>query len=92
MIYVFGNEFNILISKYRFFLMKCIELVLCNDLVITASVSQGPCQNVITVIEKFQDSLFVCGTNGHKPQCWKLVSVCTSCIYIYQCLTFSVIQ
>ncbi|KAM3609607.1 uncharacterized protein V6R79_017694 [Siganus canaliculatus] len=35
---------------------------------------EGPCQNVITVIEKFQDSLFVCGTNGEKPQCWKLFS------------------
>ncbi|XP_034734083.1 semaphorin-7A isoform X1 [Etheostoma cragini] len=35
---------------------------------------EGQCANVITVIEKFQDSLFVCGTNGHKPQCWKLVS------------------
>ncbi|XP_071354558.1 semaphorin-7A [Trachinotus anak] len=33
---------------------------------------EGPCENVITVIEKFQDSLFVCGTNGRKPQCWKL--------------------
>lgn len=35
---------------------------------------EGPCENVITVIEKFQDSLFVCGTNGQKPQCWKLFS------------------
>ncbi|XP_070829118.1 semaphorin-7A isoform X2 [Chaetodon trifascialis] len=35
---------------------------------------EGPCDNVITVIEKFQDSLFVCGTNGQKPQCWKLFS------------------
>ncbi|XP_029008337.1 semaphorin-7A [Betta splendens] len=33
---------------------------------------EGPCENVITVIEEFQDSLFVCGTNGHNPQCWKL--------------------
>lgn len=33
---------------------------------------EKPCKNVITVIEKFQDSLFVCGTNGHRPQCWKL--------------------
>ncbi|KAK5867353.1 hypothetical protein PBY51_011854 [Eleginops maclovinus] len=33
---------------------------------------EGRCENVITVIEKFQDSLFVCGTNGNKPQCWKL--------------------
>ncbi|XP_072242009.1 semaphorin-7A [Leuresthes tenuis] len=30
------------------------------------------CENVITVIERFQDSLFVCGTNGNKPKCWKL--------------------
>ncbi|XP_039989057.1 semaphorin-7A [Xiphias gladius] len=35
---------------------------------------EGPCENVITVIERFQDSLFVCGTNGHRPQCWKLFS------------------
>ncbi|XP_035498125.1 semaphorin-7A isoform X2 [Scophthalmus maximus] len=34
---------------------------------------KGPCENVITVIEKFYDGLFVCGTNGHKPQCWKLL-------------------
>ncbi|XP_060891410.1 semaphorin-7A [Labrus mixtus] len=33
---------------------------------------EGLCENVITVIEKFQDSLFVCGTNGRRPQCWKL--------------------
>ncbi|XP_069019637.1 semaphorin-7A isoform X1 [Embiotoca jacksoni] len=33
---------------------------------------KGPCENVITVIEKFQDSLFVCGTNRLKPQCWTL--------------------
>ncbi|XP_017261087.1 semaphorin-7A [Kryptolebias marmoratus] len=33
---------------------------------------EGPCKNVITVIEKFQDSVFVCGTNGLKPKCWKL--------------------
>lgn len=35
---------------------------------------QDHCENVITVIEKFQDSLFVCGTNAHRPQCWKLFS------------------
>lgn len=34
----------------------------------------GSCENVITVIEQFQDSIFVCGTNGLKPQCWKLFS------------------
>ncbi|XP_061077816.1 semaphorin-7A isoform X2 [Conger conger] len=31
------------------------------------------CENIITIIQQFQDSLFVCGTNGNKPQCWKLV-------------------
>ncbi|XP_046890503.1 semaphorin-7A [Hypomesus transpacificus] len=36
--------------------------------------TEEPCQNVITVIQHFQDSVFVCGTNGHKPQCWKLYS------------------
>lgn len=35
---------------------------------------EGSCQNVITVIEKFQESLFICGTNGKRPQCWKLFS------------------
>ncbi|KAL0968902.1 hypothetical protein UPYG_G00273410 [Umbra pygmaea] len=35
---------------------------------------ESPCENVITVIQTFQDSLFVCGTNGNKPQCWKLYS------------------
>ncbi|KAJ8417605.1 hypothetical protein AAFF_G00224480 [Aldrovandia affinis] len=30
------------------------------------------CQNIITVIEQFQDSLFVCGTNANMPVCWKV--------------------
>ncbi|KAJ8344487.1 hypothetical protein SKAU_G00318160 [Synaphobranchus kaupii] len=30
------------------------------------------CENIITVIQQFQDSLFVCGTNGNTPQCWTL--------------------
>ncbi|KAM4553947.1 semaphorin-7A [Fundulus diaphanus] len=33
----------------------------------------GPCKNEITVIEKFQDDLFVCGTNGRRPMCWKVI-------------------
>ncbi|XP_060743168.1 semaphorin-7A [Tachysurus vachellii] len=32
------------------------------------------CENVITVIEEFQDWLFVCATNGKQPKCWKLDS------------------
>ncbi|CAL8356226.1 unnamed protein product [Lota lota] len=38
------------------------------------NVIEGPCTNVITVIQEFQNSLFVCGTNGNKPQCWNLYS------------------
>ncbi|KAJ8271970.1 hypothetical protein COCON_G00108290 [Conger conger] len=31
-----------------------------------------PCENIITVIEQFQDSLFICGTNAYMPLCWKV--------------------
>ncbi|XP_054877045.1 semaphorin-7A [Poeciliopsis prolifica] len=34
--------------------------------------SDGQCKNVITIIEKFGGYTFACGTNGHKPKCWKL--------------------
>ncbi|XP_066524413.1 semaphorin-7A isoform X2 [Hoplias malabaricus] len=30
------------------------------------------CGNTITVIDKFQNSMLVCGTNGGNPRCWKL--------------------
>ncbi|XP_048014296.1 semaphorin-7A [Megalobrama amblycephala] len=30
------------------------------------------CENVVTVIERFEDCTFVCGTNGEEPMCWKL--------------------
>ncbi|KAG7468250.1 hypothetical protein MATL_G00140920 [Megalops atlanticus] len=33
---------------------------------------QTLCENIITVIVEFQDSLFVCGTNAQMPLCWKL--------------------
>nr|XP_015198853.1 PREDICTED: semaphorin-7A [Lepisosteus oculatus] len=33
---------------------------------------EDSCENVITVMQQFQDSLFVCGTNGMRPQCWNL--------------------
>ncbi|XP_023153793.2 semaphorin-7A [Amphiprion ocellaris] len=33
---------------------------------------EGPCENVVTVIEKFKDSVFVCATDEQNPQCWKL--------------------
>uniref|UniRef100_A0A8C2IUP7 Semaphorin 7A n=1 Tax=Cyprinus carpio TaxID=7962 RepID=A0A8C2IUP7_CYPCA len=33
---------------------------------------EGSCENVVTVIERFENYTFVCGTNGEQPQCWKL--------------------
>ncbi|XP_056595835.1 semaphorin-7A [Triplophysa dalaica] len=30
------------------------------------------CENVVTVIELFQNSTLVCGTNGENPMCWTL--------------------
>lgn len=33
---------------------------------------RSSCENVITVIEELQDWIFVCGTNGKQPRCWKL--------------------
>ncbi|XP_052454023.1 semaphorin-7A [Carassius gibelio] len=35
---------------------------------------EGSCENVVTVIERFENYTFVCGTNGEQPQCWKLSS------------------
>ncbi|KAI7811881.1 putative semaphorin-7A, partial [Triplophysa rosa] len=32
------------------------------------------CEKVVTVIERFQNSTFVCGTNGENPMCWTLFS------------------
>lgn len=53
------NDYHI-IEKYP---LKTPEQQQCKE---------GSCQNVITVIEKFEGGLFVCGTNGEKPQCWEL--------------------
>lgn len=40
---------------------------------IPPSIIQSSCENVVTVIERFEDCTFVCGTNGEEPMCWKLV-------------------
>uniref|UniRef100_A0A1A8K4Z2 Semaphorin 7A n=1 Tax=Nothobranchius kuhntae TaxID=321403 RepID=A0A1A8K4Z2_NOTKU len=53
------NDFHIL-EEYP---LKTTEQHECHE---------GSCTNEITVIEKFQDSVFVCGTNGLNPKCWKL--------------------
>lgn len=68
--YVGGTDFvwKLDVDNYNItekFPLKATERQQCQE---------GQCENVITVIEKFQDSLFVCGTNGRNPQCWKLFS------------------
>ncbi|KAK7890987.1 hypothetical protein WMY93_022950 [Mugilogobius chulae] len=35
---------------------------------------EDPCENVITVIEELDGKMFVCGTNGQRPQCRTLQS------------------
>ncbi|KAI2648280.1 Semaphorin-7A [Labeo rohita] len=37
---------------------------------------KGSCDNVVTVIEKFDDYTLVCGTNENQPKCWKLMEIC----------------
>lgn len=69
-LYVGGTDFVLQIDVQN---SQIIEAFLLNTTE-EKKCSEGPCENVITVIQKFQDSLFVCGTNGQKPQCWKLYS------------------
>lgn len=37
--------------------------------------SQLECDNFITVIQKVNDTMIICGTNAGSPRCWMLVSV-----------------
>lgn len=37
--------------------------------------SQLECDNFITVIQKVNDTILVCGTNAGSPRCWMLVRV-----------------
>ncbi|XP_038124805.1 semaphorin-7A isoform X2 [Cyprinodon tularosa] len=67
-LYVGGMDFVIKLNTNDFHVIKKFPIPTtgrhhCFD---------GPCKNVITVIEEFQDGLLVCGTNGHKPWCWDL--------------------
>lgn len=47
--------------------------------------SQLECDNFITVIQKVNDTIIVCGTNAGSPRCWMLVRVSSDhlkCFYI----------
>ncbi|XP_061630479.1 semaphorin-7A [Phyllopteryx taeniolatus] len=68
--YIGGTNFVFKLDLDRFQIIKEIRLEATRE----EHSQEGPCENVITVIKKFGDSLFVCGTNGHRPHCWKLAS------------------
>lgn len=66
--YVGGTDFILRLDTNEFKVLETFDLSTTRQV----HCQQGSCQNIITVIERFQDALFVCGTNGHRPQCWKL--------------------
>ncbi|XP_049579748.1 semaphorin-7A isoform X2 [Syngnathus scovelli] len=74
--YVGGTDFVIQLNLDRYEIAREIPLKATGE----EPWQEGPCEYVITVIEKFGDSLFVCGTNGHRPHCWKLGSSATDTI------------
>lgn len=67
-LYVGGTDFVLRIDVNDYHIIETFPLKTVGH----QQCQEGSCENVITVIERFQDSLFVCGTNGQKPQCWKL--------------------
>ena len=59
-------------------LSLALSLSLCPPLfsfflVSPPSLSQMECDNFITVIQKVNDTMLVCGTNAGNPRCWMLV-------------------
>ncbi|XP_038562143.1 semaphorin-7A [Micropterus salmoides] len=68
--YVGGTDFVLQLDVNDFHIIEKFPLKTTGQ----QQCQEDSCENVITVIEKFQDSLFVCGTNGQNPQCWKLFS------------------
>ncbi|XP_035250891.1 semaphorin-7A isoform X1 [Anguilla anguilla] len=67
-LYVGGTNFVYRINIENGSLVENIPLTVTGD----QNCKEISCENVITVIQQFQDRLFVCGTNGNKPLCWKL--------------------
>ncbi|KAJ8417252.1 hypothetical protein AAFF_G00284790 [Aldrovandia affinis] len=67
-LYIGGTNFVYRANLEQGHLVENFSLTVSGD----QNCGETPCENIITVIQQFQDSLFVCGTNGNKPQCWKL--------------------
>ncbi|XP_077372937.1 semaphorin-7A isoform X2 [Festucalex cinctus] len=69
-IYVGGTDFVFKLDLDRYQITQNISLEATRE----EPCQRDPCENVITVIQKFGDILFVCGTNGHRPHCWTVAS------------------
>ncbi|XP_051918251.1 semaphorin-7A isoform X2 [Hippocampus zosterae] len=67
-IYVGGTDFVFKLDLDRYQIAQEIHLPATEE----EQCQEGPCENIITVIEKFGDTLFVCGSNGQRPHCWRL--------------------
>ncbi|KAI1904440.1 hypothetical protein AGOR_G00005670 [Albula goreensis] len=67
-LFVGGTNFVYRVNLEHGNLVENFSLAVTGD----QNCKEMPCENIVTVIQQFQDSLFVCGTNGNKPQCWKL--------------------
>nr|XP_057931021.1 semaphorin-7A isoform X2 [Doryrhamphus excisus] len=67
-IYVGGTDFVLKLDLDGYQTTKEFHLEATRD----EQCQEDLCHYVITVIERIEDILFVCGTNGHSPHCWKL--------------------
>lgn len=65
------STFSSASSEYH----ECFEIPCRVSKAVYWNLLQSHCENVITVLHEYQDSLLVCGTNAFKPRCWNLVSV-----------------
>lgn len=69
-LYVGGTDFVLRLNTSDYHLIETFDFTTTGP----QECPEAPCQNVITVIEELDGSLFACGTNGQRPQCWPLDS------------------
>lgn len=69
-LYVGGIDFVLRLNTSDYHVIETFNLTTTGP----QDCPEAPCQNVVTVIEELNGSVFVCGTNGYRPQCWTLDS------------------
>lgn len=69
-LYVGGIDFVLRLNTSDYHVLETFNLTTTGP----QDCPKAPCQNVVTVIEELNGSVFVCGTNGYQPQCWTLDS------------------